>query len=74
MYYETQYSIDGKKWMRFMDRHITREAAVESARSRCNEEIATRVARVTVEPLDLFEKIPGKKRRPLILPGVGAID
>ena len=72
-HYQTSYSLDGKTWLGFLSRHATQEEAEEYARSKRNEEIETRVTKVTTEVLSRFEKIPGKKAPPIIVPGLGVI-
>jgi len=57
----------------YMDKHDTRSAAVASARSKANEEIETRVAKVTIEVLEKVDKVPGKKRAPFVIPGLGVV-
>ena len=73
-YFETQYSIDGKTWLRFMDRYATLYEADRFAEAKRNEEIELRVARVTVEVIKKYPKLPGRKAKPVVLPGLGAIE
>lgn len=72
-YYQTAYSLDGKTWLSFLDKHPTQELAAEFAKAKRNEEIETRVTKVTVEVLERFDKIPGKKPAPWVVPGLGVI-
>ena len=74
IFFETQYRLEGKNWLRCLDRHPTQEAATAKARSMANEEIETRTARVTVEILDNFPRISDKPAPPIVLPGMGIIS
>ena len=73
-YYTIQYSVDGKTWLGFMDRHATLAEADRVAESKRNEELELRICRVTVERIKRFPRKPGTKARPVILPGLGVLE
>lgn len=71
IHFEVQHSDDGKKWWRFMNRHDSIEGARDEARR--FPYMHTRVTKVTTEVVETNSPIPGKKRPPLVLPGIGVI-